>query len=365
MKIKQPTLLVDKNIVLSNIKKMVEKANRNSVILRPHFKTHQSAEVGEWFNDFGVDCITVSSVRMAQCFADAGWRDITIAFPVNILEIEEINSLAKKIKLNLLVNTIDTVRFLQQNIKTQTDIWIKVDTGYHRTGIPWDNSNEIIELAQEIGDSSNLSFAGTLVHAGHSYKSRSNSEILEVHRETLEKVTGLKKQLLENGIDRVNISVGDTPTASIAEDFEGVDELRPGNFVFYDLKQLQINSCSEEEIAVRFACPVVAKSKERLEFVIDGGAIHFSKDFIEDEEGKKIFGYLTEEINGKWSTRIKGAYVSSLSQEHGIIKVERDLFDEISIGDIILILPVHACLAVNIMGKFRLTTGEEFDALCR
>lgn len=365
MKITKPTLLVDKNIAQLNIKRMVEKTKKNNVIFRPHFKTHQSVEVGKWFREFGVDCITVSSVRMAQCFAEAGWEDITIAFPVNILEIEEINTLAEKVKLNLLVENTESVTFLQQNLKTQTDIWIKIDTGYHRTGILWNNFEEIIEVAQRIKDSSKLFFTGILAHAGHSYKSRNNTEIMKVYEETLEKVSQVKQQLLNNGFNKVKISVGDTPTASIAEDFEGIDELRPGNFVFYDLKQLQISSCSEEQIAIRFACPVVAKNKDRLELVIDGGAIHFSKDFIEDEEGTKIFGYLTKQKDGKWGAIIERAYVSSLSQEHGIVKVDRYLFDKISVGEIILILPVHACLALNIMGKFKLTTGEEFEVLCR
>jgi len=31
------------------------------------------------------------------------------------------------------------------------------------------------------------------------------------------------------------ISYGDTPSCSIAENFDEVDEIRPGNFVFYDV----------------------------------------------------------------------------------------------------------------------------------
>ncbi len=365
MKISVPTLLIDKKLVLKNISKMVEKAERNKVLLRPHFKTHQSAEIGKWFKELGVKAISVSSVRMAKCFAESGWDDITIAFPVNILEIEEINKLAKQVKLNLLVETKESIQFLQKNIETSIDLWIKIDTGYHRTGIKWDKQKQIFEIAKEISNSSQLNLMGILTHAGHSYKSRTNTQILEIHKETISRMLSLKSKLVENNLGDAKISVGDTPTASIAKDFSDVDEIRPGNFVFYDLKQLQISSCTEDEIAIRFACPVVAKNEERLELVIDGGAIHFSKDFIINEEGKQIFGYLTKMNEGKWGTMITDSYVSSLNQEHGIVKASEEYFNKITVGDTVLILPVHACLAANVMGKGKLTSGEEIKLNCR
>ena len=101
MKITEPTLILDKKRCLANIEKMANKAKRNNINFRPHFKTHQSAEIGSWFRNFDVTSITVSSVRMAKYFAANGWNDITIAFPVNILEIGQINELALKISLNI------------------------------------------------------------------------------------------------------------------------------------------------------------------------------------------------------------------------------------------------------------------------
>ena len=81
----RPTFVIDKKICLNNIEKMTQKAADNGLRFRPHFKTHQSAEIGEWFRSFGVNAITVSSLQMAKYFAANGWKDITLAFPVNIL----------------------------------------------------------------------------------------------------------------------------------------------------------------------------------------------------------------------------------------------------------------------------------------
>jgi len=95
--IQKPTLILDKGKCLQNIKRMSEKVNKSNVNFRPHFKTHQSAVIANWYKKFNVNSIAVSSVDMAVYFADNDWSDITIAFPVNILEIEKINILAKKL----------------------------------------------------------------------------------------------------------------------------------------------------------------------------------------------------------------------------------------------------------------------------
>lgn len=97
-----PTLVLDENKVRENIRRMAEKAKKAGVRLRPHTKTHQSAEIAGWYRDYGIDGITVSSLTMAEYFADHGWDDITVAFPANILEIETINRLGKKISLGLI-----------------------------------------------------------------------------------------------------------------------------------------------------------------------------------------------------------------------------------------------------------------------
>lgn len=125
---------------------MAEKARRNNVILRPHFKTHQSHEIGRWFRDEGTEKITVSSLSMAQYFAGDGWNDILVAFPVNILEIETINQLAKDVRLSLLVESADVVRFLQDNLRHLVNLYIKIDSGLHRTGVSWDDHQAISDI---------------------------------------------------------------------------------------------------------------------------------------------------------------------------------------------------------------------------
>lgn len=363
LNIEKPTLILDKARSIRNIERMAGKAQKSGVRFRPHFKTHQSAQIGEWFRDFEVESITVSSVDMALFFARNGWRDITIAFPLNLLEIRKIDKLAREIKLSLLVESLEAVLFLGENLTFNANLWINIDVGYKRTGIPWKDSDKVVRIAEEIKRTDTLSCSGIMTHSGHSYKARSREEIKEIYLDTVSRMGEVRERLRLKGFPKVEISVGDTPSCSVVDDFSDVDEIRPGNFVFYDMTQLSLGSCVEEEIAVAVACPVVAKHKERNEIVIYGGAVHLSKDFILREDGTKVFGFISLLERKGWGRLIKKAYLSSLSQEHGIVKTEDKTLNKVQVGDILMVLPVHSCLAANLMKKYITLDGEIIESL--
>ncbi len=359
--ITKPTLILDEKKCRKNIKQMFLKAQRSKVNFRPHFKTHQSLEIGRWFKKLGVDKITVSSLEMAEYFA-VEWDDITVAFPVNILEIETINRLAKKIRLNLLVESGKTVKFLNKHLTYKTSVFIKIDSGYHRTGLAPGNTEKIDKTLSLIDQGEFLNFKGFLAHAGHSYKARSKEEVLAVHEKSIEALLPLKSAYKEKHPDMI-ISVGDTPTCSIADDFSMVDEIRPGNFVFYDLSQHQIGACEIDEITVTLACPIVAVHKERNEIVIYGGGVHFSKERLEDTRHGTIFGRVVEKLDESWGDVIPNMYVSSLSQEHGIVTVPESEISNYKIGDYLLVLPIHSCMTANLMKEYKTNTLRKISKL--
>ncbi len=347
--IKSPTLLVNKTIASRNIDRMLEKAKQSGVIFRPHFKTHQLAEIGELFHKKGVDRITVSSVKMAQFFAGLGWHDITIAFPLNILELEAVNLLASQIKLNVLLESVFVAEKLAQTARSTLGVFIKIDTGYHRTGLLPSQTTEIESALNVLTDSPFLHFKGFLTHAGHTYHARGRHEIMQIKDSSLADLQQLKEKYKSRFPDLI-LSYGDTPSCSQADDCKGFDEIRPGNFVYFDVMQYHLGSCSLADIAVAVACPVVSLHPEREEAVIYGGAIHLSKEFIAADNDFRLYGYIVK-INrdGIWETPLTGAYVSSLSQEHGIVKLPKAEFKNLSPGDLLGVLPVHSCLAVNLL----------------
>ena len=362
MTLKKPTLLLDEAKCRANIRRMKAKADKYHLHFRPHFKTHQSAAVAGWFSEAGVNSITVSSVTMAGYFACAGWNDITIAFPVNIHEADDINRLAGLIRLNLVVENTEVIGRLATQLKFQTGVYLKTDAGYHRTGIPVHAHKQALKLIEEIGKYPLFNFKGLLAHNGHTYHASSVEDIREIHRQSLDKLLELKTFLQNHGI-KAELSIGDTPSMSVTGYFDGVDEIRPGNFVFYDVMQESLGSCAEDEIAVALACPVVAKHHGRQEIVIYGGAVHLSKDFITDDEGNRVYGKIVTLKKEGWSQSVPGAYLKSLSQEHGIITAGRDFFDKTAVGDFIGVLPVHSCLAVNLMREYLTLKGERIGTM--
>ena len=360
MKIIKPTLFVDEQKCKSNIQAMAEKAKRNNLIFRPHFKTHQSIEIGNWFKSYGVDKITVSSLDMALYFSD-DWKDITVAFPVNILEIDLINLLASKVKLNILVESKEIIERLNQELTSPIYYFIKIDIGYHRSGIAPDNIN-LIDLILSHSNSEKLIFNGFLGHAGHSYKARTKEAIANIHRHSIELLQPLKQKYITN-YPNLLLSVGDTPTCSVMEDFSMVDEMRPGNFIFYDLTQAQIGSNLESQIAVVMACPIVALHPERNELVVYGGGVHFAKDRLEGTPRGTIFGKLVEITEDGIGQVDQEVYINSLSQEHGIVLIDKEKIKKYQLGDILYFLPVHSCMTAHAMKQYTSFQGNTITRL--
>ncbi|GAA0893331.1 DSD1 family PLP-dependent enzyme [Fulvivirga kasyanovii] len=359
MNITKPTLLIDERKCKANIDRMVSKAKGRGLKLRPHFKTHQSLKVGEWFKEKGVEAITVSSLGMAKYFAGAGWNEITVAFPLNILQAELINELAADVKLNLLVDNVEAINAIKDRLTHPVSLFIEIDTGAGRTGVRFDNASEIQEVAKAIKSAEKLSLKGVYTHAGHSYKARSEEDILNIFKLTKSRIASAKEYIADLSAD-LEICMGDTPTCSVGEDFSGIDAISPGNFVFYDVMQVFIGSCQSADIAVAMVCPVVSINKQTREVCIYGGAVQFSKD-NEEWNDKVIFGLIVQQDSKGWGEPVEGCYVKSLSQEHGIVRLSPKMFDEVKVGDLLTILPIHSCLTAEAMGSYLTLNGEFVD----
>lgn len=336
---------------------MVHKAKTSGCIFRPHFKTHQSAAIAAWFKEEGVSKMTVSSVTMAEYFSSHGWTDILIAFPFNILELERVNKLSQNIELHLSVESAFTINYLAQHLIHPVGIYIKIDAGYHRTGLDSSNQITIEKILQTCDSSPNLAFKGFLAHFGNTYHVRGSGPVRKIYNESIKQLKLLKQKYAEQYPDLL-ISIGDTPSCSLVDDLSDADEIRPGNFVFYDLMQLQTGACRFEDIAVAVACPVVAKQPGRNEIVLYGGAVHLSKESIINETGNHIFGKVVKLLQNGWSQPLSNTFVSRLSQEHGIIQCSDYVYKNIQIGDVLGIIPVHACLTANLHQYYITTDGQ-------
>lgn len=361
--IDHPTLLLNVERTKRNIQRMAEKAQRQGVRFRPHFKTHQSAAIGDWFREAGVSAITVSSVEMALYFARHGWDDITIAFPVNLRQLPAITDLAQSIHLGVLVESIDTVDFLSEHLSALVDVWVEIDDGSNRSGLIWDRPETVLKLTQAIQAGNLLGIRGILTHAGRIYRAASPAEIKRIYHETVHRMN-IVRQFLTGQRFPVEVSVGDTPGCTLSTDLGRVDEIRPGNFVFYDAMQLEMEVCKLEDIAAVVACPVVAKYPLRNEVVIYGGAVHLSKDTVK-VEGQNWFGLVVKKgkdykdtPSRRWLSLVNGGFVSRLSQEHGVVRLPGPAFNRVKVGELLYVIPAHVCLTVSALGEYHTTDDQ-------
>ncbi len=352
-----PTLILDEARARRNILTMASKARRADARFRPHFKTHQAAVVGEWFREAGVTAITVSSLEMARYFADHGWDDITVAFPVNLRQVDEMNILASRVRLGVLVDSIAALDFLSSALEHPVQVWVEVHAGYLRSGVDWRDEALLDELGAASVAPPMLTLAGVLSHAGNTYGARSADAVSEIHAETVRRLAQARDLLgAASGRSNLELSIGDTPACSMVEDLGAIDEIRPGNFVFYDWTQKVIGACQEDEIAAAVACPVVGIYPARHEIVLYGGAVHLSKDSLVLEDGASSFGVIAPLRDGGWGAHYQGAYLRSVSQEHGVVAVEPACWAEVTaavgVGDLVAVLPIHSCLTANLLKRY-------------
>ncbi len=357
MKIKKPSLIVDLERVDKNIDRMCDKFKKAGIQFRPHFKTHQSHYFARKFRERGIEKCTVSSVEMAKYFAQDGWRDISIAFPVNILEADDLNELASQVKLNILLDSAEQVIGLAPFVREKLFIFIEVDTGYNRSGISVEKWAEIEQIIESIVHFPQFSFCGFLSHSGQTYAQESKGAIIQLFQDAKNKLTALKNHFIDD-YPQLILSMGDTPAASLVTDFDGVNEMRPGNFIFYDVMQFFLGTCSLDSIAVAVYCPVVAKYPERNQVVIYGGGVHLSKEKI-NFKGKAIYGLVSLPDDAGFGSVIPEAYVSGLSQEHGLIHIPHEEIKRIEIGDLLAIYPVHSCMTVDLNKSYISLQGQQ------
>ena len=136
----------------------------------------------------------------------------------------------------MLTDDVKTVKLLDEaagKTGARFEVFVKIDCGTHRVGVE-PHTAEAIKVPRLISDSKNLNFAGILTHAGHSYEARSKDEILAVARHERDPMVELAERLRSDGIEIPTISIGSTPTMSTIDHLKGIDEIRPGNYIFFD-----------------------------------------------------------------------------------------------------------------------------------
>jgi D-serine deaminase-like pyridoxal phosphate-dependent protein len=351
-----PAFLVDAAIVERNCTRMRQKALRSGTAFRPHVKTHKTIEAARLQHGGGWGPITVSTLAEAEEFAKHGFRDITYAVPVAPAKLARAAALAQRIeRLNLLIDSDAALRAMEEFHAAHGsvfNVFLKVDCGYHRAGVD-PAQPDSARLAQGIAASPAVHFQGLLTHAGHSYHARSVEEIRRIAAEEATCLTRFRA-LLGEECGEVMRSVGSTPTLSVIDDFSGADEVRPGNYIFYDAFQAAVGACTPEDVAVSVLATVVGSYPERQNVIVDAGALALSKDLGADHLDPHAGYGVVCDVN----LRPLPARLVAVSQEHGKIETSAHL----TVGTRVRIVPNHSCLTAAMFDVYHVIDGEQVVA---
>ncbi len=343
-----PALLLDLDVLERNLRAMAARARELGVRLRPHVKTHKCVEIALGQRELGAAGITVSTLEEARTFADAGFEDITWAFPVIAGRVEEAAALARRVRLGVLVDSAAAVERLVA-ADAPFAVWLKVDVGNGRAGVT-PEAAEAVELPRAIV-ASGLAFAGLLSHSGQAYRARSPDHVRRIALAERDALVELAGRLRDEGLPVPEISVGSTPSMARVPDLAGVTEVRPGNYALFDFTQVALGSCGPADCAATVLSTVISSRPARGTSVVDAGALALSADPGPAHLDRRSFGEIYADY-GRGVLR-QNARLTALSQEHGI--VSRPL----PWGSRVRILPNHSCLAVPCFDAFFVVRGED------
>jgi D-serine deaminase-like pyridoxal phosphate-dependent protein len=353
--IKTPAFLIDLPKLKTNVQMMTERAQKKSVILRPHVKTHKTAEIAGMQTTPEAPGITVSTLAEARFYQKSGFKDITYAFPITANKLNEAAELTASLPVfNILLDQPQTLSAVEAHGRehgTKFKVFLKVDCGYHRAGVD-PSTPESVRLARQLAASDYIEFKGILTHAGHSYHCSNPAEIIEIARQERDVMVQFADRLQENEIACDTVSVGSTPTAMHAPDWQGVTEIRPGNYVFFDKFQADIGSCRMQEVAATVLTTVAAHYPAHNQMLIDAGALALSKDLGADHLGHEIsFGAVKNHPHLR---------IFSLAQEHGLITANDPIaFEKFPVGSLLQIIPNHSCLTAALYPKYHVVEEDQ------
>tara|TARA_A100001388_G_scaffold92051_1_gene66683 strand:- start:634 stop:1749 length:1116 start_codon:yes stop_codon:yes gene_type:complete len=349
-----PTLILDRRRVRANTDEMRVRIHAHGVALRPHAKTAKSVDVARMAVGDRGNALAVSTLREADYFLNKGFTDLVYAVCITPDKLDVVAALVERgAELKIITDNLAVAEAISNHPGTHR-VLIEIDCGEHRTGVAADSPN-LTEMAEAVERSGRSKILGVLTHAGHSYSTRTpDAAAVVAEAERVAAVTA-GERLREAGFETPIISVGSTPTATHGVTFDGVTEVRPGVYVFQDMFQVGIGSCSINALALSVLASVIANNRDRGTLMLDAGGLALSKDrSTSNSDFDAGFGQIAD-LSG---AILPGLRVNSVHQEHGEVLVEDPaLFAKLTVGTKVRVFPNHACMTAAAYEVYNVIDG--------
>ena len=348
-----PAVIVDLDVMDHNLARMADYCRANKLLLRPHTKTHKIPELAKRQIASGATGITVAKLGEAEVMLNAGITDILIAYPiVGEKKTRHLARLAEEARITVALDSEEAAREISAAAAMQgstLSVLVEMDVGFGRCGIG--REEELLILGKAIAALPALEFKGLMFFPGHfgvgpDERAAMRIEVNDFLDRTLD-------TFARAGLPLSIVSGGSTPTAFEGGLFHGVNEVRPGTYIFNDRNTVATGAASLDECALSVIVTVVSTAV-RGHAVVDGGSKTFSYDRFQGGDGKG-FGIVKEDTF---------ADLERFSEEHGHLNIERSE-RRYRVGDRLSIIPNHVCTTVNMHDEIYGVRGEQVETVWR
>lgn len=331
-----PALLIDLDIMERNLCRTSQYAATHGLRLRPHTKTHKIPAFGRRQIELGAAGLTVAKVGEAEVMLRSGTPDLLLAYPViGPRKLERLLAVARKTKVTVALDSLTAARGLSEAARAaglEIGVLAEVDVGLGRVGV--DPGVELIELVRQIERLPGLSFEGITFYPGHIKKL--DDEGMRAIDELAALVSRMLAGLRAAGIEPRIVSGGSTPALFESHRIPGMNEIRPGTYVFNDKNTVLSGGCEYANCAASILATVISTARKG-QIIIDGGSKTFSSDRLSPSPDVS-FGYMVE---------APGAVFTRMNEEHGYIDIH-NAGRGFAVGDRVRVIPNHICTAVNL-----------------
>ncbi len=332
-------------------------ASARGMRLRPHAKTHKSVALARLQVGRGAAGICCAKLGEAEVFADAGIEDIRLPYPLNPANADRVLALLDRTHLSFIVDHLEVARGWSRALHDAgrtADVLVKVDVGFHRCGIDPDAASAT-EFVLRVADMPALHFRGLLSHAGHGYGATSEAEIEAVAATEARLLRELAARVVDGGVLVEEISVGATPTARYSLQQDGITELRPGNYIYYDRTQVGLGAAAWSDCALTVLARVVSRpAPDRI--VLDCGSKTLTNDLARGFGNAAGYGAVLEAVDA--DVPDEGLLVERLSEEHAVVKAVAGE-STLRPGDLVRVVPNHSCVVSNLMDTVWVVNGAD------
>lgn len=351
--LRTPCVLVEQAKVDRNIDRMQAAAESHGVRLRPHAKTHKSPDLALLQVARGAVGICCAKIGEAEVFADR-IADIRLPYPIHPSNADRVLALLDRTHLSFIVDHLDVAdgwARAMQAAGREVDVLVKVDVGFHRCGIN-PHAPDAADFVVRVAGLRGLRFRGLLSHAGHAYAAPSEDALRAIADDEAQVLTTLRDRVIDRGVPVEEISVGATPTARISAGLSGITEIRPGNYIYYDRMQVANGAAAWQDCALTVLARVVSRpGPDRL--ILDAGSKTLTSDMVRG--GAAGYGVvLTALDSNEPDTRL---LIERLSEEHATVRITGEC--PLVPGDLVRIVPNHACVVSNMVDEAWIVLGDE------